>query len=248
MMRFPLIVAHAGCENTPAHTAASVLAGLRAGADMVEIDLRLTRDGVPVLYHEAYLDAAPAPVRLRDLSYLELSDLARQGRILLPPAEGRLTRLEEILDIVKSFDKAINLDIKEDEVIGPTLAAVKKAGMQESVILSGCERDRACYVKDQYRGFQVLLNASLGRGDYRGAVRKICREAVACSCCGVNMHYQECTEELVEYARTRFLPVSIWTVDDEADMERVTRMGIQAVATNQVAVMMRIKRDRIKKP
>lgn len=45
-MKRPLITAHSGCMGTAPNSLQSVAAGLRAGAEVIEVDVRMTRDGV----------------------------------------------------------------------------------------------------------------------------------------------------------------------------------------------------------
>src|SRR5207244_5819311 len=50
---WPAIVAHRGASAThPENTLSAFLAAAAAGADMVELDVRLTADGVPVVLHD----------------------------------------------------------------------------------------------------------------------------------------------------------------------------------------------------
>ena len=51
-MKHTLITAHSGCENTPDNSIEAVLAGIRAGADCVEVDVRIGAQGVLMLTHD----------------------------------------------------------------------------------------------------------------------------------------------------------------------------------------------------
>ena len=56
------IVAHQGAPTTeaPENTMPALQRAVASGADAVELDVRLTADGVPVVYHYFYLDAITA--------------------------------------------------------------------------------------------------------------------------------------------------------------------------------------------
>ncbi|MFC4602026.1 glycerophosphodiester phosphodiesterase family protein [Cohnella hongkongensis] len=43
-MNDPFIIAHTGCENTPCNTLLSAQAGKSAGAELLEVDVRVTQD------------------------------------------------------------------------------------------------------------------------------------------------------------------------------------------------------------
>ena len=68
-MSRPLVVAHRGASAAaPANTLAAFRAGIEAGADGVEFDVRLTLDGVPVVIEEAAVEAA-SPTRAPGLAH-----------------------------------------------------------------------------------------------------------------------------------------------------------------------------------
>ena len=52
-----LIGGHRGCEcEFPENSIAAMERGIRDGADYLEIDVRLTKDGIPVIYHDMRLE------------------------------------------------------------------------------------------------------------------------------------------------------------------------------------------------
>jgi len=70
----PLVIAHRGDRaRAPENTLAAFEAALEAGVDGIELDVRMTRDGVPVVLHDASLLEAPG--RRRSLSSLRLEEI-----------------------------------------------------------------------------------------------------------------------------------------------------------------------------
>src|SRR6056297_841327 len=76
MARF-FIWAHRGASAVaPENTLAAFTAALQAGADGIELDVHLTRDGVPVVMHDETVDRTTnGSGRIRDLSHAEIDDL-----------------------------------------------------------------------------------------------------------------------------------------------------------------------------
>ena len=127
-------------------------------------------------------------------------------------------------------------------MIDPTVSMLRKNDMVDRVVFSGCEARRARYVKSHYADCQVLFNVSeaqyeQGIADHGAFVRSICRDAAEASCCGLNVYATSCSEELVAYAALRYLPVSVWTVDDVETMRHFLRLGVYSITTNQVAAL-----------
>lgn len=242
MYPLPLVTAHDGCEAAPPHTLESVLRGLAAGADFVEVDIRLTRDGVVILQHDDSITVDGVREEVADLSYSELDSMQTEGRIAERGLEGRMTRLEEILAAAKARGSVVNLDVKEDGAIDPAVRLVRTADMVRQVVFSGCEVSRARYLRSRHRDFQVLLNAS-GELYERGTqnrddfVRELCDSAVEIACCGLNIYHTFCSEQLISAASLRFLPVSVWTVDDAEMMKHFLTSGVYAITTNCVSTL-----------
>lgn len=239
-MGWPLITAHSGCMNTPPNSISSVLEGLRAGADIIEVDIRATKDGVVVLRHDEEVYTPNGIRRIQDLDYEELKVLGKSEVI---------TRLEEILPLILENRRMINLDVKEDSAIGPMIRTVEKYNMRDYVIISGCEKQRAAYLKENYRPYQVLLNASISmftasEGDYDSFIKKTCQDAISASCCGININYHFCREELLDHAVLRCLPVFVWTVDDPLTMETFLDMGVHSITSNEVRTLVQLKNKR----
>jgi glycerophosphoryl diester phosphodiesterase len=121
--------------------------------------------------------------------------------------------------------------------------------MRDYVIISGCEKERAAYLKENYRPYQVLLNASISlfaasEGDYDSFIKETCQDAISASCCGININYHFCREELLDHAVLRCLPVFVWTVDDPLAMETFLDMGVHSITSNEVRTLMQLKDKR----
>ncbi len=245
-VQIPLITAHEGCENSPGNTINSVQAGINANADIIEVDVRATEDKIAILSHSSLIKTISGEeISLGNINFDDLLKLEKDNKIIFDHPGGKITKLEEIFDLIRKNNKILNLDAKDDESIEPLVHAVKNANMLDYVIISGCERIRASYLKKNYPEFQVLFNvgetlSDLIGIDYNSAVKTVCQYATQAGCCGINIPYQFCTEELVNYAHLRFLPVSVWTIDDIAKMNKYIKMGVYSITTKKPKELRRI--------
>jgi glycerophosphoryl diester phosphodiesterase len=241
----PLITAHTGCEDSPVNTVASMYRGVRSGADAVEIDVRSTAEGAVILMHDDFVvNLQGRRIPLKKLRLEELLELDKNGQIHHPHPEMRITRLEEALEAAGSFRSIVNLDLKDDRSIPALCRAVERYDLLERTIVTGCDAARAGKVKAECPDIQVLLNVGaagaaaageavlLGRED---APDSICRGAVGACCGGINIEFTMCRKGLVDYARRRYLPVSVWTVDREEDMRTMIALGVSSITTCQPA-------------
>ena len=130
----PWVVAHRGgaglaLENTLEAFARSTALGVR----YLETDVRATADGVCVAFHDAGLARlARVPGRLADLTW-------SQARRLRLPGDGRVSRLEEVLE---AFPEArVMVDLKERRAIPALARALRACRAQTRVCLAGTDDD-----------------------------------------------------------------------------------------------------------
>jgi glycerophosphoryl diester phosphodiesterase len=225
-----LITAHTGCENSVENTTASVLAGIEAGADIIEIDIRTSADGLPVLIHN------PA-IRGTDGSSLAIAEHPYDSVATFASNHGvELSPLEDVLALIKERQCMLNLDVKDIAGIDRLSRLIASFDLLDNVIITGCTESWAQVVVQQHPELQVLLNAyydlsSLDEQSYITYVSMLCRTAISAGCCGINIDFRMCRPELSAFARKRFLPVAVWTVDSEDDMLSMLSMGVSAITT-----------------
>jgi glycerophosphoryl diester phosphodiesterase len=208
----------------------SVLEGIRAGAEIIEVDVRSTIDGVAVLFHDEKIDTEIGKAKIQDLTFDELTRVITGDEII---------RLAEVLPLIRENNRMINLDLKEDNAIDPMIRTVEQFHMRDQSIISGCERDRAVYLKQRYRPYQVLLNASVclykeNEGNVEKFIKQTCDDAITASCCGININYLFCSEDLLEYAALRCLPVLVWTVDKLDEMKKFIGLNVHSITSHDV--------------
>lgn len=112
MSRSPRIIAHRGyAERYPENTLPALTAAADAGADAVEFDVQICRDGTPVVFHDSTLDRVTG--RSGELAELDFADLreisahepARFGDRFQPTP---IVSLEQAVDALRGYE---NLDV-----------------------------------------------------------------------------------------------------------------------------------------
>lgn len=97
-----LIESHRSVEgDLPENSWPAVRMGHQLGADLIEVDVQLSRDGVPFLHHNYQL---PDGRWCKDLSWMELKELTIR--------DEPLPRLEEVLDWARQEHVLLSLDLK----------------------------------------------------------------------------------------------------------------------------------------
>ncbi len=109
--RHPLVFAHrGGARLAPENTLAAFENGLRLGADGLELDVHLSRDGVPVVIHDATLDRTTdrtGPVAALTADLLQAADAGRHfGAEAGYPFRGRGHGVPRLADVLERFPDA----------------------------------------------------------------------------------------------------------------------------------------------
>lgn len=100
------IVAHRGAPRCAReNTVKSFLAAVSLGAEMVELDVRKTGDGILVVFHDPWLSRKTRRPRIADLTYKELNRRAEKKKFRVPTVEEVFTRL--------SGKAMLNIELKE---------------------------------------------------------------------------------------------------------------------------------------
>ncbi|WP_029192819.1 glycerophosphodiester phosphodiesterase [Paenibacillus harenae] len=230
---FPLITAHSGCMNKQDHTLESIETGIKLGADVIEEDIRVTKNRIPVLAHDDECKTVDGIEYF--ISQMSLAELRQIKPILT---------LEEMLLVIRDAGKTANLDLKDDESIEPVAALVKQYNLYEQVYLSGCKTDRAMKVQQTHPELRKLLNADAELfllSAYRDAIEQTCRDAVAAHCFGINIHYQLVRPELLDKATSLGLPVYVWTINEEAEMKKFLDLGVASITARNVQALVNLK-------
>jgi len=221
----PLVIAHRGASGTrPENTFSAYERAIELGADMIEIDLHLTRDGAIAITHDEDLEGLGGEGRVGECELASLRALdAGDGQ--------RVPTLEEVLD---RFGPRIpfNLELKT-RAEGPypgleaaTLAAVEARGLLEATLFSCFDDGVLARIRALRDDARVALLVSP-----RTAGREVER-ARSLGACALNPWLGMASPELVSEARAAGLGVFVFTVDQPADMRRLVGLGATGLFTN----------------
>jgi len=124
------VVAHRGlAEGVPENTIAAFRQSIERGVTIIELDLRVTRDGQLVVIHDETLDRTTdciGPVAAMDLDKLRACD-AGSGE--------RVPSFAEVLTLVRGKPVRVLADVKDGTPLAPVLDAVRRQSAGRQVIL-----------------------------------------------------------------------------------------------------------------
>jgi hypothetical protein len=134
--RGPVVIVHRGASAfAPENTLEAYAAAMDQGADGCEIDLRRTRDGVIVLFHDDMLDQlTPAFGVVGDLTYRQLLDLQPRRRYGLAGHATRPPTFAAVLELARRRRMLLHLDVKEPGLDAALAEGLQAAGAWEHVV------------------------------------------------------------------------------------------------------------------
>ena len=147
-LRRPLAIGHRGCAGeVPENTLASFERGLADGAVVIETDVHLSRDRVPVLLHDD--DVARVTNgrgAVRDLSFAAIRELDAGFHFVAPdgstPFRGAGLRVPSLAEALEALPEIrFNLELKEDrpEIAECVLGVIRDAGREELTLVTSGE-------------------------------------------------------------------------------------------------------------
>lgn len=197
---------------------AAFKAAIAKGADGVEFDVRLSRDGVPVIIHDDTLQRTHGlRRRVGDLTAEEL-------RAVNVPS------LRDLFELMSHNDLILFLEIKGSsaELADRCCQLVREFAFEERVIVE-------CFDLNVLKLVDLRTAALFESRIYTD--RNLIGRALKVGASVLALHHRLAKPQLVEQAKLAGLRVVVWTVDDPVWIERARSLGIEAVITNHPAMM-----------
>lgn len=230
-----LNIAHRGASAAyPENTMAAFRAAVDMGADMIELDVQLSLDGVPVIFHDARLNSPiKATGYLAEMNVVELQKLDA-GSWFRPDFAGeRIPTLDEVLAWVKGITK-INIELKKHGVETDGLLEekcvrlVNKYEMVADVLVSSFDMAAIERIKELEPAISTaLLFTSYGFKHQKPStlINELRADAFHCT-------FGELTQKRFADLKLHHIPVNVYTVNSKKRMKRLIAMGVNGIITN----------------
>jgi glycerophosphoryl diester phosphodiesterase len=243
----PIVIGHRGAAGEyPENTLVSFEAALAQGAAILESDVHITRDGVPILLHDPTLEATcGAPGAAADHSWPALRELdagagfrdAQGGQ----PFLGRGIRIASLAEAFERFPETrFNLEIKcpGEAVLRETLRLIERHGRADRTLLTAGEDPIMQGLRRAVAASRIrpALGASLGEilaviaSALRGAAMP--RDVMALQIPAEFGGRPLVTRELLDHAHAHAVEVHVWTINDLAEIGLLLDLGVDGIVTD----------------
>ena len=228
----PLIWGHRGASgHAPENTLPAFQMAADMGADGVELDVQLTRDGVLAVCHDETIDRTSSGAGwLKDFTFDELRSLDfSNGNAAYE--DVKIPTMEEVFYLLAPTGLTINIELKTgiifyENIEEKILDLTKKMGWEDRVIYSSFNHYSVRKIKELDPGAKVGLLYGDGPIDMPGYGRRLGADALHPAF--YNLQYPDYMEDCRRYG----LDVNVWTVNSTADLMQCREYGVNAVITN----------------
>jgi glycerophosphoryl diester phosphodiesterase len=242
----PLVIAHRGGAGLwPENTAYAFMQAKASGVDVLEMDVRSTAEGVPVVMHDATVDRTTNGTgRVADMTLRALKELdagyrwSPDGGKSFPVRAKGITvpTVEEVFNALPDMRFVIEPKPDARSPVEPLCRAIREHGMSERVIVGSFNQS----ILDEFRQacpgvatsaspsevgkFLALYKAGLATS-YSPSMQAIQVPEYA-----AGLHVL--SRGFVEAAHERNLAVHAWTVNETSAMNRLLDMGVDGIMTD----------------
>lgn len=237
----PLVIAHRGGAGLwPENTLFALQKAAKLGADLSEIDIHMTRDGVLVAIHDESVDRTTnARGLVQDLTLAELKKLdagyrwtSDEGHTF--PFRDQGIKIPSLNEIFAAFPKqVINIEIKQNDP--PIVAALRELINQhkktKQVLVSAFNARTMKVVRRLCHNIATAgTQAELDR--FSKLSKLFLTRPFLLSATALEVPYEMVTAHFVKAAHKKNIRVDVWTVNEVEEMERLLALEVDGILTD----------------
>ncbi len=235
------VFAHRGASGyAPENTMEAFELALRQGADGIELDVHLSRDGELVVAHDEEIDrVADGSGLICEMTLKELKGY-RFNRVNRAYPDARIPTLREVYELIRPTAMRINCELKNSYIDYPGLeekciALADELGLKDRVLYSSFNHHSLIRVKQ--------MDPSLYCGMlYEASLIKPWNYARMYQMDALHPHFSELQiPGEAENAHRLGLELNVWTVNTARDLKACFEAGADSVITNYPDVALRVR-------
>jgi len=222
---FPLIIAHRGEPGRRENTLAGFLAGIRRGAEWIELDVHLTADGKVIVHHDARIGRHS----LNKLTLKEARQLARRRkRIELPT-------LDEVLEAIPG-KVGVNVELKDPQAGRVVVAVLARHKAVDRAICSSFHWPAVRELADLR---PRVCSGILSRLRLRDPIDEIRRARAQ----AIFHKYPSVDAAQVPEVRKAGFGFYVWTVNRTSALRHMIELGVDGIITDYPERLVRLRQQ-----
>ena len=245
-------IAHRGASAYyPENTMSAFRAAVEMDADMIELDVLLSKDSIPVVFHDEKLDKKTnGSGYVKDLKLKELKRLDAGSWFHPKFKHERISTLREVLEYTKN-NILVNIEIKTEAVtkeeqrgiVELVLNLIKELEIENEVIISSFDYRVFNRVIKSNSTVKVALLYEPLQSDGRDPMRLVDDYNVD----AFNLSVEELNDNWTQQLNESEIPFFVYTVNDKKQMESLIRAGAKGIFTDKPDVLKILSTEMLKK-
>ena len=240
----PRVFGHRGSAGThPENTLESFRAAVAIGAQYLELDIHMTRDGEVVVSHDDHLERTCGRAGvIREMTYAELAGVDAGRMFTLDgatfPFRDKGLRAPRLAEVLAAFPKLrIEIEVKPiaPSVVASMLGVIDRAGMRRSVLVSSEHQQPL----DEIRKLAPEIPTNFSYLETGGFFQAMASCDASYRPPGDTLQiprsyesWQLVTPDSVEFAHRLGLEVHVWTVNQDTEMLELLNMGVDGLISD----------------
>lgn len=248
----PLVIGHRGAAALmPENTLPSFYLALeRFKADMIEFDVHMTKDGIPVVIHDSRLERTTngkgyvSDCRLEEIRTLDAGFYFDPDGNQSFPQRGRgihIPALEEVLSVHAGHFLAIEIKMRSVEITDKVMGLVKKYRAEEHSIVGSKHDIVSKTMKNRYpetRRFSSQRDVCALLFDYKirkGAVKKepMLVASIPLKATGISLD----SKKWMDFLQEREIRVFYWTINEPAVIKKLAQKGADGIISDHPGIV-----------
>jgi glycerophosphoryl diester phosphodiesterase len=239
----PLIIAHRGHSVAlPEQTIAAFEAAVRLGAEMIEADVQLTRDGRLITMHDERLERTTSGTGLvSERDWAEIAELDAGSWFDPRFAAERVPLLDDLFALAEEAGIALCLEAKGETpqafagIALATAREIERRGRLDVDALASFDHVALALAADAVPGLRTAPDRLPEHGPT--VVADVVAQAERCKAKIIQHHHADLTAEGVAAMQAAGLAVWAWPPTTRADVERSFALGVDGLMGDDVAVI-----------
>jgi glycerophosphoryl diester phosphodiesterase len=251
-LKRPLVIAHRGYPQfAPENTLPGFQLGLKAGADLVELDYHHAKDGVPIVIHDADLDRTTdatnrwggSKLKVVDYSAAELQTLDAGAWFDTQFRGVRLPTLKEAITAIQNHPGGVTLVERKAGDAATCVKIVRDGGWMNQLVVQSFDWD---YLRDYHQLEPKQVLGALGPPKTRAGRTLKTEEKILtpqwvdeASATGARIVVwnRQITPTAVAYAHQKGLQVWVYTINEIERANELLAAGVNGIITDNTALI-----------
>lgn len=234
-----LVAAHRASHlDYPENSLPAIQHAIDIGVDIIELDVKVTKDGVPVLMHDGTINRTTTGIgKPSDYTLEELRKFRLKHKGVV--TDEMIPTFNEALRLVKG-KAMVDIDLKTDQ-LDPIISVVRESGCENQVFFFDSDYNALQYVRDAGEEFMLMPRAySLQMAD-----SAITRFQPAVVHVDFNF-YNESTEKLIKSGKARIwinaldaYDPALGTAKESEALDKLLKFGANVIQTDQPELLIK---------